>query len=148
MTERVEVISKEIDGHVFTGLRLYLYLPVTLPDGTSQAGPFMHRDGDDASAAITFWGKRDLRDVLKIMQEKLNAHYDTPPALSGRQEDAERYRHLKSICESAGSVTFGDGRTPTIHHYRFPPLSSKGEFNLDAAIDAARNAAPNAERKP
>jgi len=90
ITERVEVISKEIDGHVFTGLRLYLYLPVTLPDGTNQAGPFMHRDGDDDSAAITFWGKRDLRDVLKIMQEKLNAYYDAPPALSGRQEDAER----------------------------------------------------------
>ena len=27
MTERVEIISKEIDGHRFTGLRLYLELP-------------------------------------------------------------------------------------------------------------------------
>jgi hypothetical protein len=26
MTDRVEIISKEIDGHTFTGLRLYLEL--------------------------------------------------------------------------------------------------------------------------
>lgn len=86
MTERVEIISKEIDGHTFTGLRLYLELPVTLgcdergrPHNAS--GPFIHRPGDDDSAAITFWGKRDLRDVLKIMLAKLDAHYGTAPTL-------------------------------------------------------------------
>jgi hypothetical protein len=79
MTDRIEIISKEIDGHTFTGLRFYLYLPTTLPDGTHAQGPFMHRDGDDDSAAVTFWGKRDLRRVLHQALEMLNEHYDTPP---------------------------------------------------------------------
>ena len=77
MTERVEIISKETDGHTFTGLRLYLYLPVTV-GGEQQQGPFMHRDGDDDSAAITFWGKRDLRKVLAVMKSKLDEHYGRP----------------------------------------------------------------------
>lgn len=110
MTDRVEIISKEIDGHTFTGLRLYLELPVTVGahreeverktadepvreirrhrvvegppihedprGGASQvAGPFRHRPGDDDSAAVTFWGKRDLRDVLRKMLAELDAHY-------------------------------------------------------------------------
>ena len=75
MTERVEIISKDIEGHTFTGLRLYLELPATLPDGTNYAAPFMHRPGDDDSAAITFWGKRDLRGVLRKMLGELDAHY-------------------------------------------------------------------------
>ena len=100
MTDRVEIISKEIDGHKFTGLRLYLELPVTVGghgasksthrteegpgvyvagDGPSQvAGPFMHRPGDDDSSAVTFWGKRDLRDVLRLMLAKLDEHYENP----------------------------------------------------------------------
>jgi hypothetical protein len=76
MTDRVEIIAKEIDGHKFTGLRLYLYMPTTLPDGTQAKGPFIHRPGDDDSSAITFWGKRDLRQVLRTMLAKLDAHYD------------------------------------------------------------------------
>lgn len=76
MTDRVEIISKKIDGQTFTGLRLYLELPVTLPTGVQVSGKFMHRPGDDDSAAVTFWGKRDLRDVLKIMLAKLDEHYD------------------------------------------------------------------------
>lgn len=75
MTDRVEIVSKEIDGYSFTGLRLYLELPVTLPSGENLAGPFMHRPGDDDSAAITFWGKRDLRDVLRKMLAMLDEHY-------------------------------------------------------------------------
>ncbi|MGB6054631.1 MAG: hypothetical protein WBG17_05265 [Burkholderiaceae bacterium] len=75
MTDRIEIISKEIDGRSYTGLRLYLELPVTLPDGSNKAGPFMHRPGDDDSAAITFWGKRDLRAVLRQMLTKLDEHY-------------------------------------------------------------------------
>lgn len=66
MTDRTEIITKEIDGHTFTGLRFYLELPVTIrnngthrvvegpcvdvvKDGESAqvAGPFMHRPGDD-----------------------------------------------------------------------------------------------------
>ncbi|OHD26715.1 MAG: hypothetical protein A2Y38_22595 [Spirochaetes bacterium GWB1_59_5] len=79
MTERVEIISKRIDSQTFTGLRLYLELPVTVkgPDGTVQQirGPFMHKPDDDDSSAITFWGKRDLRKVLKKMLAALDEHY-------------------------------------------------------------------------
>jgi len=74
MTDRVEIISKEIDGLVFTGLRIYLELPVTTPDGNI-SGPFFHKPGDDDSSAVTFWGKRDLREVLKKAIEKLDAYY-------------------------------------------------------------------------
>lgn len=75
MTERIEIISKEIDGHKFTGLRFYLELPVTLPNGVNFSGPFQHRPGDDDSAAVTFWGKRDLRVQLRKALEMLDAHY-------------------------------------------------------------------------
>lgn len=95
MTDRVEIISKEIDGHRFTGLRLYLALPGTFyrsPDGNIHpvsphgnyggkamhlSAPFIHHPGDDDSAAVTFWGKRDLRDVLKKMLAALDEHYAT-----------------------------------------------------------------------
>ncbi|MFA5941393.1 MAG: hypothetical protein WC809_18730 [Sinimarinibacterium sp.] len=86
MTNRVEIISKEIDGHRFTGLRYYLQLPATV-DGKQYQGPFMHREGDDDSSAVTFWGKRDLREVLRQSIELLDNHYAkqspaiTPPAI-------------------------------------------------------------------
>lgn len=112
MTERVEIIGKVIEGHTFTGLRLYLELPVSVPrdfkvDGSpytdatedpsikrlafskdGQAvnlkGPFIHRPGDDDSAAITFWGKRDLRVVLRTMLAQLDEHYaQHPPETDG-----------------------------------------------------------------
>jgi len=78
MTERVEIISKEIEGQKFTGLRIYLELPVTEAPGKHIAGPFMHHPGDDDSAAITFWGKRDLRRVLQVMEKALDEHYGEP----------------------------------------------------------------------
>ena len=86
MTEKVEIISKEIDGHRFTGLRFYLELPVTTgqhpgSDGCLPAikGPFLHRPGDDDSAAVTFWGKQDLRTVLRQALVLLDAHYSKLP---------------------------------------------------------------------
>jgi hypothetical protein len=94
MTDRVEIIFKDIDGHRFTGLRIYLELPVTVgglghhvsqegpavspPGGGEPAqvqGPFIHRPGDDDSSAVTFWGKSDLRVVLRKALEMLDAHY-------------------------------------------------------------------------
>lgn len=75
MTDQVEIVQKEVEGTIYTGLRLYLHLPVTLPSGEQAKGPFMHRPGDDDSSAVTFWGKRDLRNVLSIMQQKLDEHY-------------------------------------------------------------------------
>lgn len=77
MTERVEIIKKEIDGNVYTGLRLYLELPVTL-NGNQFKGPFIHHPGDDDSSAITIWGKQDLRKVLRIMTNKLDEYYGEP----------------------------------------------------------------------
>ncbi|MGJ5000531.1 hypothetical protein ACQR10_04355 [Bradyrhizobium sp. HKCCYLRH2060] len=71
---RIEIITKEIEGHAFTGLRIYLELPATV-DGQQYQGPFIHRPGDDDSAAITFWGKRDLRVTLRRALELLDAHY-------------------------------------------------------------------------
>ena len=79
MTDRLEIIGKEIDGHTFTGLRFYLELPCTIYPGTSAqqnvSGPFIHRPGDDDSAAVTFWGKRDLREVLRTALALLDEHY-------------------------------------------------------------------------
>lgn len=98
MTDRIEVISKEIDGHRFTGLRFYLELPVTIGSGTHRtvegseifppipprpaaqvAGPFIHRPGDDDSGAVTFWGKRDLRAMLQRAIDLLDDHYTKKP---------------------------------------------------------------------
>jgi hypothetical protein len=98
MTDRIEIISKTIEGKVFTGLRFYLELPASLPVGTTLTGgdptladvemnsyapggrlnvrgPFVHRPGDDDSAAVTFWGKQDLRDVLRKALDLLDTHY-------------------------------------------------------------------------
>lgn len=77
MTDRVEIIAKEIDGTKFTGLRFYLELPATV-DGKQYQAPFMHRPGDDDSAAVTFWGKRDLRAVLRKALDLLDKHYAVP----------------------------------------------------------------------
>jgi len=35
--------------------------------------------GDDDSAAVTFWGKRDLREVLRKALTLLDAHYAKAP---------------------------------------------------------------------
>lgn len=84
MTDRVEIISKEIEGSRFTGLRFYLELPVTLPSGCRSPsgaelyqakGPFIHHPGDDDSSAVTFWGKQDLRVMLRQALELLDVHY-------------------------------------------------------------------------
>jgi hypothetical protein len=82
MTDRVEIIVKEIEGEKFTGVRFYLELPVTtqVPSGgmTIHKGPFIHRPGDDDSAAVTFWGKQDLRRLLYKAIEVLDSHYAAP----------------------------------------------------------------------
>lgn len=71
---RIEVIEKEIEGNSFTALRIYLELPATV-DGKQYQGPFIHRPGDDDSAAVTFWGKRDLRKTLVAAIQALDEHY-------------------------------------------------------------------------
>lgn len=79
MTDRLEIITKTIDGHDFTALRFYLELPVTMKDATGTVqvkGPFVHRPGDDDSSAVTFWGKHDLRNVLRKALAMLDSHYE------------------------------------------------------------------------
>src|SRR6266568_4434615 len=86
---RLEIIEKIIDGHRFTALRIYLELPVTKEiirethvgparDTVQVQGPFMHRPGDDDSAAVTFWGERDLRVMLRRALEMLDEYYAKP----------------------------------------------------------------------
>jgi hypothetical protein len=74
MTERVEIIEKEIEGVTYTGVRFYLELPATV-GGVNVSGPFMHRPGDDDSSAVTFWGKKDLRFVLQKAIALLDGNY-------------------------------------------------------------------------
>jgi hypothetical protein len=74
MTDRIEIIEKEVEGSKFTALRFYLELPVTV-NGKQLSGPFIHRPGDDDSSAVTFWGKRDLRVMLRKALDMLNNHY-------------------------------------------------------------------------
>lgn len=95
MTDRIEIISKTIEGQDFTGLRIYLELPVstykyavgrsvskdvdpqTHKDEVLQIqGPFIHHPGDDDSSAVTFWGKQDLRVVLRRAIAELDHYYE------------------------------------------------------------------------
>lgn len=84
ITDRIELVQKKVDGIVFLGIRFYLELPVTIPvstDGVHRGyntfrGPFLHRDGDDDSSAITFWGKQDLRDTLRKALQILDTYYE------------------------------------------------------------------------
>lgn len=82
MTDRVEIVSKEIEGHCFTAIRFYLELPVRtlMPHGgfTEARGPFIHHEGDDDSSAVTFWGKHDLRPLLQKAIALLDKHYGMP----------------------------------------------------------------------
>jgi hypothetical protein len=74
ITDRIEIVAKEIGGDTFTGCRFYLELPVTR--GQMQvSGPFMHHHGDDDSSAVTFWGKHDLRETLRKALAALDDHY-------------------------------------------------------------------------
>ena len=79
MTDRVEIVSKEVEGQKFTAVRFYLELPVTIlhPNGgkTEWKGPFLHRPGDDDSSAVTFWGKQDLRPLLQKAIHLLDQYY-------------------------------------------------------------------------
>ena len=96
ITNRVEIVEK----NGFTGVRFYLELPVSLstpPTGlaphtagmTQMRGPFVHGPGDDDSAAVTFWGKRELRSALqsaiRLLDEIEKSNAATPKS---RQPDA------------------------------------------------------------
>lgn len=76
LTDRVELISKEIEGRSYSAIRFYLELPATHPvTGEQVQAPFIHRPGDDDSSAVTFWGKEDLRPLLRKALSLLDEHY-------------------------------------------------------------------------
>jgi hypothetical protein len=79
MTNRVELVTKKTEDGEFTGVRFYLELPMTV-NGVEYKGPFLHQPGDDDSAAVTFWGKRQLRTLLKQALDLLEANTDAEPA--------------------------------------------------------------------
>lgn len=80
MTDRVELVEK----NGFTGVRFYMELPVALATPATELGgqpgiahirgPFVHKPQDDDSAAVTFWGKRDLDKVLRAALQLLEDH--------------------------------------------------------------------------
>ena len=86
ISDDIEIVEKTTQDGSFTGLRMYLYLPVTVPQrdpktgevvGNHQhRGKFMHHPDDDDSSAVTFWGKQDMRPVLRKMLATLDDHYD------------------------------------------------------------------------
>lgn len=87
---RLEIITKEIEGNSFTALRIYLELPATV-NGQQHQGPFIPHPGDDDSAAVTFWGKRDLRVMLLRAIEMLNEHYCRhPPSQDDNQKETQQ----------------------------------------------------------
>jgi hypothetical protein len=92
MTDRIEIISKEIDGRTFTELRFYMELPATIRE--DEPGK-TRRVGDDDSATVTFWGKRDLRGVLRKALAMLDVHYEGgTPDPENETSDANGYHQL------------------------------------------------------
>lgn len=152
MTNRLELISKEIEGETFTGLRFYLALPVTERECscepqlescpvTQRRGPFMHGITDDDSAAVTFWGKRDMRAMLAKGIELLDRHYqDGPPApekpatnLMGRWrvEGLDNEQTVKLILIDIPKNVMGD--TEMLF-----PAKAAMQFAAEIAANAAR----------
>lgn len=101
MTDKVELIHKTNDEGTFTGIRCYLELPVTQHllkiDGSGLTqqikGPFIHRPGDDDSSAVTFWGKTQLKGMLKQALELLERFEETkqPTLALGSRESSETW---------------------------------------------------------
>lgn len=76
LTDRIEIVEKTTPEGTFTGLRFYLELPVKPGADSEQIrGPFIHHPGDDDSAAVTFWGKQQLRELLQKALTLLEEHY-------------------------------------------------------------------------
>jgi hypothetical protein len=98
MTDHVEIVEKTTKDGRFTGVRFHLELPVTVPaavvagkpvgndvqermfgKGAQLRGRFRHHPDDDDSAAVTFWGKGQLRDVLQRAINLLDQHHGKKP---------------------------------------------------------------------
>lgn len=112
LTDRVTIHTKNIEGRDFTAIRFWLALPASFIDqsdspagapkglrpavegDTEQAiqmqAPFIHHPGDDDSAAVTFWGKRDMRPLLRNALALLDQHYADQARMAQAKEDSAR----------------------------------------------------------
>jgi hypothetical protein len=72
----IELRQKTVEGRTLMGLRVWLYLPVTVYPcnwPTQISGPFMHNKDDDDSSAVTFWGSpQQLRTLIADAQHALD----------------------------------------------------------------------------
>ncbi len=125
---RINVYAEEISQQVeivrkgdHTGLRFWLYLPVTTPDGQQVQGPFKHHADDDDSSAITFWGKAAIRSAMvtgvrlldeahaaKHPDQDVKSWQDMPGMLAVKDHRIEELeRCIKSMSETNAAYTAG-----------------------------------------
>lgn len=111
LTDRIEIVNKINSEGTFTGLRIYLELPVTYQqkhdvnaESLQVQGPFRHQPGDDCSSAITFWGKRDLIEILQKALKLLQEHYYEP--LSLEQDLCGTVQHIEDDKAGYDAVCF------------------------------------------
>ena len=79
ISELVEIVRKRDEqGNMHSGVRFYTQLPVTipfpgsLPCNTNVKGPFMHKRGDDDSAAVTFWSLSEAKRIFMKALQKID----------------------------------------------------------------------------
>lgn len=76
LTDKVEILLK----NGFVGVRFYLELPVqhkTATGHTTHRGPFIHKPGDDDSAAVTFFAKTS-EELVSLLQRGID-QLEEPP---------------------------------------------------------------------
>jgi len=135
MTNQVEIISKTTKDGEFTGLRFWLHLPVTVK-GKHVKGPFMHFPGDDDSSAVTFWGKRDMRKLLKKALKCLDKHYEAK-----KWQLPPRATRLKILSKSQKASKYHSGRTSMVSR---PGLYlGRGVWSLGTRGKGSRSNRPN-----
>lgn len=134
----VVLFEKTVEGGgTFTALRFYLHLPVTQDDNSGappgvtvqHKGPFLHHPGDDDSSAVTFWGKKDMRPMLRRALALLDAHEEE------RRFGQPHYGHPSDRPLNAPS---GPAAAPTVT----APMVQVGG---DVALTVENNSAPATE---
>jgi hypothetical protein len=76
-------------------------------------GPFLHGPDDDDSSAVTFWGKQDLRRVLRVMHDKLDEHYGERKDPKNMWEEQARAWSRVFDTLHAHNPTFATGPGPS-----------------------------------
>jgi hypothetical protein len=142
MTGKVSFVEKEIQGVTYVGVRFHLYLPVTTPTGNVQ-GPFIHRDknpqtgadieADDDSAAVTFWGKRTLKETLKEALRMLETHYPAATATDVLATSSKRDELPYETYERVVGKSWPGGTSAEVidllNHYGIPNIPGGWEAN-------------------